>query len=295
MSGALDDVGQDTARTSIKELRGDELDQVVNQLTENWDSDTFGFEPGVDEEHQKFNLLVGVVILLNAGLIGVETEAQAQAGAGNQVEESLKFWFYVLNNILQVFFVCELGLRVSWERKAWAFSGWNWLDLFCVLCAALDLWVFKTMGGGGGAMKLMTALRVVRLLRLARLLRVFRMFRELYVICVGLIEAVKSITWVAVILVLVVYINAIFLTQMIGGSPQMVLDLAETAEELDAIARFGTLFRSMWTLFELSTMENWTDIARPLLALSPAWALFFLIFFLLSSFGLMNMIIAMIV
>merc|ERR1719456_2058503 len=111
----------------------------------------------------------------------------------------------------------------------------------------MDLWVFKAMGvSGGGALKLMTALRVVRLLRLARLLRVFRMFRELYVICCGLVEAIRSIFWVALILVLLLYINAIFLTQIVGGDPEIVEFLAGTAEEMNATARFGTLFRSMW-------------------------------------------------
>ena len=52
----------------------------------------------------------------------------------------------------------------------------------------------------------------------------------------------------------------------------MVAALLVADVPMDAYKHFGTLFRSMWTLFELVTLEGWVDIARPLIEFNPLGA-----------------------
>merc|ERR1719428_8229 len=105
--------GQVLKREIIDEvLAVDPLDRVISQLQEAWEDTEVFLEPTVEEDPKKrFNIAVGAVILLNSLVIGWETEAAVQ-GAGPAVADT----FYIVNNVFQVFFVVELGLRIHWER-----------------------------------------------------------------------------------------------------------------------------------------------------------------------------------
>merc|ERR1712217_267353 len=59
--------------------------------------------------------------------------------------------------------------------------------------------------------------------------------------------------------------------------------------------RFGTVYRSMYSLFELMTLEGWDQVARPLVTKQPAIFLFIASFIMIFTFGLMNMIVAVVV
>ncbi len=58
---------------------------------------------------------------------------------------------------------------------------------------------------------------------------------------------------------------------------------------------FGDLGSSLFTLFQVMTIEGWPDIARPLMVQAPwAWA-FFVVFILVSTFTVLNLFIAVVV
>merc|ERR1719316_267405 len=59
---------------------------------------------------------------------------------------------------------------------------------------------------------------------------------------------------------------------------------------------FGTVPASMYTLFQMVTLENWADgVARHVVSNQPMMALFFLVFLLLTTFGLLNLVVGVIV
>jgi len=59
---------------------------------------------------------------------------------------------------------------------------------------------------------------------------------------------------------------------------------------------FGTLGRSLYTLFQIMTLESWSmGIVRPVLELYPyAWA-FFVPFILVTTFAVVNLVVGLIV
>merc|ERR1719191_1647317 len=60
--------------------------------------------------------------------------------------------------------------------------------------------------------------------------------------------------------------------------------------------RFGTLMNSMFTLFQVMTLDTWADaIVRPLMKKQPHLCLYFIFFVTVSVFVLMNLITAVIV
>jgi hypothetical protein len=78
------------------------------------------------------------------------------------------------------------------------------------------------MGGG--------ALAALRMLRLVRLLTFIKGVQQLRVIVSGLITGMKSVTYIVMLLVLIIYINAILACQFMGTNDP---------------ARFGTVAMSM--------------------------------------------------
>jgi len=120
-------------------------------------------------------------------------------------------------------------------------------------------------------------------------LRLVRFFKQLYLLVFGYIQAMRTLSWVFVLLTLIIYIFAILVKQLIP--------IEEMAKDPDFHAefRFGSVARCMWTLFELVTLEGWTDLADPLVKRSPTWAIFFIIFIMGLHYGLLNLVVAIIV
>jgi hypothetical protein len=59
--------------------------------------------------------------------------------------------------------------------------------------------------------------------------------------------------------------------------------------------RFGSVPRSMYSLFELMTLEGWEHVGRPLVMKEPSMAIFLFAFIMVFTFGILNMIVAMVV
>jgi voltage-gated sodium channel len=60
--------------------------------------------------------------------------------------------------------------------------------------------------------------------------------------------------------------------------------------------QFGTLGRSLFTLFTVMTLEGWVDdVVRPILAKHPYAWIFFISFIVVTTFTVLNLIIGIIV
>ena len=97
----------------------------------------------------------------------------------------------------------------------------------------------------------------------------------------ALLHAIPGIGSVAALLMLVFYVFSVIATKLFGGAfPQW----------------FGTIGESMYSLFQIMTLESWSmGIVRPVMEQFPvAWA-FFVPFIIVSSFTVLNLFIAIIV
>ena len=59
--------------------------------------------------------------------------------------------------------------------------------------------------------------------------------------------------------------------------------------------RWGNLFLSLWTLFQIATFENWPDIMQVQFSVNANSWIFFFTFIIVIAFILMNMIVGIIV
>jgi voltage-gated sodium channel len=235
-------------------------------------------------------LFIGFVIVVNALFIGLETDMNKPDGSMHKDQ----LWF-VMENVFVCIFVVEMIVKISCHQLEYFKQVWNLIDFGLVMMAIVDVWILKVLNSEGN-MKSVSVLRVVRMLRLVRLIRLFRVFKELWLVVSGLIESMRTLGWVSILLVLFVYVCGIFVTMQIGHNPEQYDEYKLLSGGWDHQEYFGTVTRSMYTLFQVITLESWSSgIARHVITNQPSMLLFFLVFLMFTHYGLLNIVVGVIV
>jgi len=144
-----------------------------------------------------FNLVIAVVILVNAVALGLETYPQLMA----TIEPVL----VLVNEICFGIFVLELVLRIaSYGRRPWDFfrNGWNVFD-FIIIGAAL-------IPG------LRANAQILRLLRLLRVVRLLRFLPDARVLISTVLKAIPAVVSLLVLTLLVLFIYGMVGTYIFG-------------------------------------------------------------------------------
>jgi len=119
-----------------------------------------------------------------------------------------------------------------------------------------------------------------------RILRLFRFLKELTLLAQGIIGAIHALGWSLFLIWLVLYVSAVLTTTLYGHSNRP-----------DILRWFGSLGKSLLTLFQLMTLEDWPQVVRGVIAV-PQWKhswLFFIPFIALTNFVLLNVITGVVV
>jgi voltage-gated sodium channel len=205
-----------------------------------------------------FQRTILALIVINAVILGLETSASVMQTAGR--------WILLIDQIILAVFVAELSLRLFVHRLAFWRDPWSVFD-FAVVAIAL---VPAT-----GPLAVLRALRVLRVLRMLTIVPSMRR------VVGALLSAIPGLSSIALVLLLVFYVFGVIATHLFGA---LFPDW------------FGHLGRSLYTLFQVMTLESWSmGIARPVMEQVPwAWA-FFIIFILFATFTMLNLFIAIIV
>lgn len=203
------------------------------------------------------NFIIGLIVL-NAITLGLETTSTAQQYIGGPL-------VWAERAILTVF-VIEIGLKLIAFGPRFFRSGWNVFDFIIVGIA---------LAPETGPFSILRALRILRVLRLLSQVERLRMIIE------ALLRAIPSIGWIAFLLMLVFYIFGVMGTKLFGE------DFPEW---------FGTVGLTMYSLFQVMTLESWSmGIARPVMEIYPYAWLFFVPFILITAFTVLNLFIGIIV
>jgi voltage-gated sodium channel len=124
-------------------------------------------------------------------------------------------------------------------------------------------------------------LSVLRSLRILRISRLIARLPRLRIIVEAIIRSLPSIGWISFLLVIFFYVFSVLTTNLFGA---------------DYPEWFGSIGASMYTLFQMLTLESWSmGIARPVMTTFPYAYVVFVPFILLSSFVVLNMFIGVIV
>jgi len=238
-----------------------------------------------------FNVFVSSTAFANAFIIGLEQELSDSEGGISD-----RLMWYMVELIFAGTFTVEILMRMSAQRLRFLLDIWNVCDTVIVSLAVVDALLLQPMKNGG-KLRLLTTLRVLRIVRLVRLVRMYKQFRELWLLVGGMVNSIKALAWICIILMLLIYVCAVVTTTEIGHN-DLVYGNGPSYDGLVWPYKeyFGTVFKSMFSLFQVVTLDGWCDdIVRHIIYFQPILALLFLGFLVLTAFGLMNVVIGVIV
>ncbi len=208
-------------------------------------------------ESVRFEKAITTLIVANAITLGIETSPLAVARFGDSL--------HVFDNTVLGVFVVELLSRFFVYRSRFFQDPWRVFDFVVVGIALMP---------AGGAFTVLRALRVLRVLRLISLVPSMRR------VVGALLQALPGMASIVGLMALVLYVSAVMATKLFGT----------IAPEL-----FGDLGASLFTLFQVMTVEGWPDIARRVMAQSPYAWIFFVAYLLIATFMVLNLFIAVVV
>ena len=121
---------------------------------------------------------------------------------------------------------------------------------------------------------------VLRALRVLRVLRLVSLVPSMRGVVGALLAALPGIASIIGLMALVLSVSAVLATKLFrAGAPEF----------------FGSLSASLFTLFQVMTVEGWPDIARGVMAQSPYAWIFFVAYLLIATFMVLNLCIAVVV
>ena len=203
------------------------------------------------------NAILGIIVI-NAIILGLQTSEQVTAAIGGPLK--------TLDRLILGIFVIEMALKLYAYGLGFFRNAWNIFDLVVV---------------GLGLLPDGKQLSALRGLRVIRAMRVLSAVPQMRAVVQALFDALPGMGAVVVMLSIVYYVFGVMATLMYGDAfPDW----------------FGTLGRSIYSLFQIMTLESWSmGIVRPVMELYQyAWA-FFVPFIIITSFAVVNLLVGLIV
>ena len=209
-------------------------------------------------ESSKFKNFILGIILINGLTMGLETY--------ESVMDSYGSYFIAFEKIVITIFIIEIILRIYAHRISFFKDGWNLFDLIIVLVSLAPA---------------NESFEIFRILRVFRLFRIITVAPQMRKIVTALISIVPGMASIAGLMSILFYISAIIASQLFGEQfPQW----------------FGDLSSSLYTLFQVMTLESWSmGIARPIMEVYPYAWMFFIPFIFIVTFIMINLIVAVVV
>ena len=208
-----------------------------------------------------FEYFIIAVIIANGVLLGLETVAS--------IADAYGYWLELGNQVALGIFIVEAVLKMValWPRMQDYFrDGWNIFDFMVIVFALIP-------ATGQFAM-------IARLARLLRVVRLISAIRDLRLIVAALVRSIPSVGHVIMLMSIVVYIYAI-----------MGFHLFHQHDP----EHWGSLAISLLTLFNIITLDGWTDVIDTAMQRhSLAWV-YFVSFVVVGTFVVINLFIAIII
>jgi voltage-gated sodium channel len=209
-------------------------------------------------EHTRFQRAIIALIVVNAIILGLETSHVVMGAVGR--------WLIAVDRVILVVFVVEICARLVAHGLRFFRDPWSVFDFLVVMIALIP------------ASEAFAVLRALRVLRVLRLISTVPRMRR---VVGALLSAIPGLGAIVALLALIFYVAAVMATNLFGHTfPDW----------------FGSLPRSVYSLFQIMTLESWSmGIVRPVMEVHPyAWA-FFVPFILIATFTMLNLFIAVVV
>ncbi len=218
-----------------------------------------------------FDYFITSIIFINALLIGVE----------------ISFSNKIISNIqlcCLIIFIIEIFLRWIGKNSLSEYlkNGWNWYDIIIVLISLIPESIFTDAN----------AISALRILRVFRIFRIFKAIPSMGLMARVLIGSIKSLFQATFFLIIFMYIYAIIGVILFKGETFVI------NQGKEIIDPYGSIGEAFFSLFRITTGEDWTDLRYNLLKDNEnnlIVNIYHVSWMVLSAFLLLNIIVGAIV
>mmetsp|Transcript_32755 Transcript_32755/g.59874 ORF Transcript_32755/g.59874 Transcript_32755/m.59874 type:complete len:690 (-) Transcript_32755:151-2220(-) len=219
------------------------------------------------------------LVLSNTLWIAIETD--------NPDIDRPAHWLLSVDSVFCFLFLIELTARIS-ALTRWHYiftDGWLMFDVVMGLLNVVEAWIMPHFGNGAyadGAGSL-RALRVLRLSRIARTLMIFRLIPELALLIRSITQALRAVTAVMCLLVLYVFINALYFTNLARDTELEAVLFPDVITSMKTLIVRGTLLDSPMMVIDMLVRE------------SASLTMLFTMFIFVTACLLLNMLVGVLV
>lgn len=200
---------------------------------------------------------VALLIIINTVVLGIETYPSVMSKYGQILT--------YIDRIILYIFVIEIILRFVASPRNFFKNPWSVFDFTVVLISLIP---FHDS---------VSALRAARALRSLRLISIFPKLRK---VIEGLVMAIPGICAIAGVMAVIICVFGLIASKLYGA---------------DFPDWFGNLHLSIFSLFQIMTLEGWPDIVRTIMQEKPFAWIFFVTYILIATFSVLNLFIAVVV
>ncbi|WP_458744243.1 ion transporter [Candidatus Nitrosocosmicus sp. T] len=206
-----------------------------------------------------FDNFITLVILLQAAVLVLET-----IPAFNDYYSIFEF----ISSIVLVVYIVEAALKISSSYPHFSTyfkNGWNILDFSIIVLSLLPLGGYTT---------------IARLIRLLRVTRLTNRSKEMSAVIMTIMKSIPSMVNIFLLLALLFFMYGIAGYHLFS--------------DIDPV-HWGSLPKSVLTLFEILTLEGWIEVMSPATLVNPLYGIFFISFIVIGTFIVINIFVAVIV
>jgi voltage-gated sodium channel len=270
-----------------------EMKERVKQhiMKPEYDVRNFYYTEGIWQQiarHAYFEYVTLAVIASNAIWIAIDTDYN---GKDSLLDANPAF--IVGENLFCLYFTVELVIRfLSFQEKQNCLrDAWFVFDSILVTMMVLETWVMNLIllmagNSSGDSFGDASVLRLVRLLRLSRMARMARLLRampELMILVKGIVAATRSVFFTLCLLVMLIYVFGIAFVQLTA-------DMETIHDEY-----FGKVHNGMVSLLLHLVLPDQASLILEVGEESTILAFLLLIFVLLSTLTILNMLVGVLV
>jgi len=286
-------LGLNTNVKTVEEQKVDEMAEIIRMYRDVQVEEEEEEEMNAWVDHPAFDLFISFIILANSIVIGIETDV---VGGGS------RHWAWLgVEIFFCIMFFIEIVCKCWYHTCLWIIEDiWNFVAVSVALLALVDvtiaclhkLSVLDVLSN----FRMLSLLRVIGLVRLLRIINMYRNLKELRLVIKGLLGSLRMLFWVVLICFLFLYVSSVFMTTVVGHDVEKYGTYRKLSGGWDHEVFFGTILRSMYTLVQVMTLDGWSStIARHVIVNQWYLSVFFIAFLLMTTYGLLNLVVSVIV
>ncbi|XP_025029460.1 cation channel sperm-associated protein 1 [Python bivittatus] len=227
-----------------------------------------------------FDILICSVVAINTILLVIQTFAV--------VEIRGEWFFSAMDPLFLCIYVVEAILKLIALGVDYFRDPWNDIDFFIMFMTVLDfvllLFISARQGNRGNTITLFRVLKIfkgIRAIRAIRFLLTLRVTENLQEITGTFVLSFQSIGAIILLMFSFLFMSSVVLRDMFHEADKK---------------HFGDLFKTIFTLFQLFTLDDWSLIYLTCYS-AGAWyiIIFLIIYILVEYFLLLNLVIAVLV